>query len=233
MRKLGIIGGLSWASTSLYYRHINKAVQKRTNAGCSAPLLIESLNSCDLSRLSSDEQWAHAQTVLIESAQRLETAGAGALLIAANSMYRLYDAVQAAIGIPVIHIVEATAAAVKAGGHRNVAIIGTKNVMTEKWYRQRMVGQGLVLSPPDLVRADAIDTIVYDELMLGRETEASRRAMRTMLTDIAKDDDIEALVLACTELVMLVDPDANILPVYDSTRLHALAGVDWIMGDAP
>lgn len=229
MRKLGIIGGMSWASTELYYRHINTAVQKRAGGMCSAPLLIESHNFCDLSRLQSPDQWANAEKVLTASAQRLEAAGATALLIAANSMHKLYDALVASVSIPIIHIVDATGAQMNADGIERAAIIGTRNVMTESWFRQRLVGHGITLAPPDLARADEIDRIIYDELMHGKVVKHSERTMRTFITDIAKQD-VQALVLASTELVMLVDPDANVLPVYDTTRLHALAGVDWIMG---
>lgn len=232
MRKLGIIGGMSWASTSLYYGHINRNVQRRTSAMCSAPLLIESLNFCDLARLQTPEQWDNAKAVLIASAQKLEAAGATALLIAANSMHRLYDDVQAAVGIPIIHIVDVTGAKMKADGIKAAAIIGTRNVMTEPWYRQRLVGHGISLAPADTERATEIDRIIYEELMQGQVKRDSERTMRTFLTDIAKQD-IDAVVLASTELQMLVDPEANILPVYDSTRLHALAGVDWILGDTP
>lgn len=230
MRKLGLIGGMSWASTELYYRHLNSEVQKRSGGLCSAPLVIESLNFCDLSRLQTLDQWHHAERVLIDSAQRLEAAGATAILIAANSMHRVYDGVQAAIDIPILHIVDATGEAMKADGVRSAAIIGTRNVMTESWFRQRLVSHGVTLVPADLDRATEIDRIIYDELMRGVVSRQSERTMRTFITDIAKQD-IDALVLASTELVMLVDPDANILPVYDTTRLHARAGVEWIMSE--
>lgn len=232
MRKIGLIGGISWASTELYYRHLNKGVQKRIGTSCSAPILLESLNYCELSRLTTPEQWAHAKDVLIESAQRLEAAGATALMIAANSMHKLAEDVAAAISIPLLHIVDETGEKMQADGVKAAAVIGTRNVMTEPWFRQRLVRHGLTLAPFDTTRADEIDRIIYDELMQGKVTENSRRTMRTFITDIAKQD-IQAIVLACTELVMLVDPDANLLPIYDTTRIHVAAGVDWILSDAP
>ncbi|MBL0767394.1 amino acid racemase [Sphingopyxis sp. XHP0097] len=232
MRKIGLIGGISWASTELYYRHLNKGVQKRLGTACSAPILMESLNYCDLSRLSSPEQWAHAKEVMVETAKRLEGGGATALMIAANSMHKVADEVSAAISIPLIHIVDETGKAMKADRVKAAAVIGTHNVMTESWFRQRLVRHGLMLAPYDASRATAIDRIIYDELMQGKVSEASRREMRTFITDIAKQD-IQAIILASTELVMLVDPDANILPIYDTTRIHVAAGIDWILGDAP
>lgn len=231
MRKLGLIGGMSWASTAAYYRMLNKGVQRRTSASCSAPLLIESLNFCDLSRLSTPEQWDHAKSVLIASAQRLETAGASALMIAANSMHKIAADIAAAIRIPLIHIVDETGVRLQADGVKAAAVIGTQNVMTEAWFRQRLVQHGITLAPYDAARAGEVDRIIYDELMLGKVTENARRTMRTYITDIAKQD-VSALVLACTELEMLVDTDANVLPIYDTTRIHAEAGVRWILGDA-
>ena len=232
MRKIGLIGGISWASTELYYRHLNKGVQKRVGTSCSAPILLESLNYCELSRLSTPEQWAHAKEVLIASAQRLEAGGATALMIAANSMHKIADDISAAISIPLIHIVDETGEKMQADKVKSAAVIGTRNVMTEPWFRQALVRHGLTLAPFDVSRVEEIDRIIYDELMQGKVTENSRRTMRTFITDIAKQD-IQAIVLACTELVMLVDPDANILPIYDTTRIHVAAGVDWILGDAP
>lgn len=232
MRKLGLIGGISWAATEQYYRQINRGLQKRGGSACSAPLLIESLNNCDLIRLSSDEQWAVAGETLIASARRLEAAGATAIMISANSMYRVADAVQAAISVPLIHIIDETAKKLRADGVKSVAIIGTRNVMGERWYRQRLVGGGVTLTPYDAEDGEALDQIIYSELMQGQVTEGARRALRTIITDVAKLD-VDAIVLACTELVMIVDPDVNVLPIYDTARIHAAAGVDWILGDAP
>ena len=229
MRKIGLIGGMSWASTELYYRHLNKGVQKRLGAACSAPIMLESLNYCELSRLTTPEQWAHAKDVLIASAKRLEDAGATALMIAANSMHKVAEDVAAAISIPLLHIVDETGEKMKADGIKATAVIGTRNVMTEAWFRQRLVRHGLTLAPYDMSRAEEIDRIIYEELMQGKASENSRRTMKTFITDIAKQD-IQAIVLACTELVMLVDPDANVLPIYDTTRIHVAAGVDWILG---
>lgn len=232
MRKLGLIGGMSWAATELYYRFINQEVQRRVGPSCSAPLIIDSLNACDLSRLSSDAQWARAAEELSASAQRLETAGATALLICANSMYKVVDTVQASVTIPILHIVDPVGRAMKAKGVKTAALMGTKNVTAEGWYRKRLVGHGISLVPADPAEVDAIDTIIYDELMRGIINKASERAMKTWLTNYDQRD-VDAVALACTELAMIVDTDANVLPIYDSTRLHAMDGVDWILGDAP
>src|SRR3546814_11162942 len=131
MRKIGLIGGMSWASTEIYYRHLNKGVQKRIGTSCSAPILLESLNYCELSRLTTPEQWDHARDVLIESAKRLQDAGATALMIAANSMHKLAEEVGAAISITPLHIVDETGEKMRAAGVRTAAGSETRRVGQE------------------------------------------------------------------------------------------------------
>lgn len=232
MRKLGLIGGMSWVSTETYYRIINQQIQKRAGGMCSAPLIIESLNFCDLSRIETDEQWTHAADMLKASAKRLEKAGATAILICANSMHKVYDEVQKSVKIPILHIVDAIGEKMQADGVQNAALIGTHNVMTGKWYRQRLVGHGISLKTVGDGEAEKIDKIIYDDLMFGRVTRDAERELKTYITNIDQAD-FDAVVLGCTELDLIVDTKANVLPIYDSTELHALAGVEWILGDAP
>lgn len=230
MQKLGLIGGLSWTSTARYYQIINQAVYRAKGGQHSAPLLIESLDFADIGRSTTEEEWAYAAQVLTASARRLEQAGAKALLICANSMHRIYDQVQDGVDTPIIHIADAVGRKMKADGVERAALIGTRNVMTEKFYRQRLVGHGISLLPPDLELAERIDRIVYEELTIGKVSRESERYMRSELTDIAKEN-VQAAILACTELEMIVDVKANVLPIYDGTAIHALAGVDMILGD--
>jgi aspartate racemase len=229
MHKLGLIGGLSWTSTARYYEIINKAVHRARGGQHSAPLLIDSLDFASVAGCATEEEWDRAASVLIESARRLETAGAGALLICANSMHRVYDRVQGAVGVPIFHIAERVGKTMQADGIERAALIGTRNVMVEKFYRQRLVAHGVSLLPADMALADRIDRIVYDELTVGKVSRESERFMKSELTDIAKQD-VQAVVLACTELELIVDVKANVLPIYDCTRIHAMAGVDFILG---
>jgi len=228
LRKLGIIGGMSWVSTAMYYDQINRIVQKRAAPMASAPLLIESLDFCQLYALREERDWQRAASVLIESAKRLEGAGAEALIIGANSMHRLYDDVAASVNIPILHIAEYVGLALKRAGHTNAALLGTRNVMTESFYRKRLVAHGIDLLPPNLDFVEMLDKIIYDELMVGRVSREAQRTMKTIITNKAKDG-AEAIVLACTELDLVVDVDANILPVFDSTRIHCEAAADWIL----
>lgn len=230
MHKLGLIGGLSWTSTARYYEIINTAVHRAKGGQHSAPLLIESLDFADVARCATDNDWDCAAAQLIDSARRLELAGAETLLICANSMHRVYDRVQAAVSIPILHIAEVVGKKMQSDGVEKAALIGTHNVMTEKFYRQRLVSHGVSLLPADLELADRIDRIVYGELTVGKISRESERYMKSELTDIAKQD-VQAVVLACTELELIVDVKANVLPIYDCTSIHAMAGVDFILGE--
>lgn len=230
MRKLGLIGGMSWVSTRTYYEHINRIVQQRTDPRSSAPLLIESLDFAQLYRLQDEADWHKAADVLSDSARRLEQAGAGALIIGANSMHRVYDQVAAAVQIPILHIAECVGEKMAADKVESAALLGTRNVMTESFYRRRLVAHGIDLLPPDMANVEALDRIIYDQLMVGKATRDAERALKTMITEIGQDGG-QAIVLACTELDMVVDTDANVLPIYDSTHIHAQRAAEWILGE--
>ncbi|MCE7797561.1 amino acid racemase [Sphingobium sufflavum] len=232
MRKLGLIGGVSWASTARYYEIINKAVHRRLGGLHSARLGIESLDFADVARCVTESDWECAGSHVVGAARRLEDGGAEALLICANSLHRLYDPVVAAVKIPVIHIVDVIGARLRADAVKSVALIGTSNVMLDKSYRQRLVRQGVTLLPGDPELGRRIDSIVYDELSTGKSSREAERYMKSELTDIAKED-VKAVVLACTELEMVVDVKANVLPIYDGTTIHALAGAEFMLGETP
>ena len=229
MRKLGLIGGMSWVSTRTYYEHINRIVQQRTAARSSAPLLIESLDFAQLYRLHDEEDWQRAAGILADSARRLEQAGAGALMIGANSMHRVYDAVASAVPVPILHIAECVGERMAADKVETAALFGTSNVMTESFYRRRLVARGIDLLPPDPEDVETLDRIIYDQLMAGKVTRDAERELKTMIT-VKEKEGAQAIVLACTELDMIVDVDANVLPIYDSTRIHAEKAADWILG---
>ena len=229
MRKLGLIGGMSWFSTRTYYEHINRLVHARVDHNASAPLLIESLDFSALVRLSTAEDWARATEILKDSAIRLEAAGATALIIGANSMHKVYDQVAASVSIPIIHIADCVGARMAANGVRKAALLGTRNVMLESFYRQKLIARDIELLPPEMAFVDTLDRIIYDELIEGKVTRQAERELKTIITNL-EQDGAEAVVLGATELEMVVDVDANVLPIYDCTRIHAEAAVDWIMG---
>ena len=230
MRKIGLIGGMSWVSTASYYTRINRIVQKRLGGFSSPHMLIESVNFSDYARLQSDDDWDAAAGLMTRSAKRLENSGATAVLICSNAMHKIYDRVQPEVGVPILHIADCVGDQMVADGIKSATLIGTRNVMTEGFYRKRLVGKGITLSPPDEERVEEIDRIIYEELMFGQVKRESERTMKTYITNIAKGD-VEAVVLGSTELDLIVDTKANILPIYDSTEIHADAAIEWILAE--
>ncbi len=229
MRKLGMIGGMSWVSTRRYYELINRAIQLAKDKRTSAPLLIESLDFNFVYRLRSDKEWERATDILADAANRLKDAGAEAIIICANSMHRIYRDLGNRVDVPIIHIAECVGEKMKADEMKVASLIGTHNVMVEGFYRRRLVSYGVDLLPPDMGVVDQIDSLIYDELMQGRATRDAERLLKTIITNQSRAG-AQAIVLACTELEMVVDIDANILPIYDSTTIHAQAAADWILG---
>ncbi|RDC60758.1 Aspartate racemase [Alteripontixanthobacter maritimus] len=220
---------MSWIATRTYYENINRLVQQRGPQTASAPLLIESLSFEDLYNLSDADDWDRAASTISASAKRLEQAGAGAIIICANSMHRVYDAVQEQVSVPVINIADCVGEAMEEKGVKSAALIGTRTVMTESFYRRRLVAHGVDLLPPDMDVVEMVDSIIYKELVLGRVTRDAERALRTIITR-KEQDGADAIVLACTELEMVVDVKANVLPIFDSTRIHCEKATDWLLG---
>lgn len=229
MRKLGLIGGMSWVSTQTYYQHLNRLFQASRGPLSSAPLLIENLDFSAISRLSTDLEWAQAAEVLIASARRLTAAGAGALVISANSMHRVFDRVAEAVDVPIFHIADCVGDRMRQDGVEIAALLGSRNVMTEGFYRERLIDHGVKLLPPLMENVDVIDRIIYDELMQGKATRSSQRILKSIIT-AREQAGAKAVVLGCTELEMIVPVDANVLPIYDSTRIHAEVAANWLIG---
>lgn len=230
MRKIGLIGGMSWVSTASYYTRINSAVQKRLGGFASAHLLIESVNFSDYAGLQSDDDWDAAAGLMTRSAKRLEHSGATAIMICSNAMHKIYDRVQPEVGVPIVHIADCVGDKMVADGIGTATLLGSRNVMTEGFYRKRLVAKGITLTPPDEPRVEEIDRIIYEELMFNVAKRESERTMKTYITNIAKGD-VEAVILGCTELDLIIDTKANILPIYDSTEIHADAAVEWILSN--
>ncbi|AMO72797.1 aspartate/glutamate racemase family protein [Sphingorhabdus sp. M41] len=231
MRKIGLIGGMSWVSTASYYTRINSIVQKRLGGFSSPHMLIESVNFSDYARLQSDDDWDAAAGLMTRAAKRLEHSGATAVLICSNAMHKIYDQVQPEVGVPILHIADCVGDKMVADGIKTATLLGSRNVMTEGFYRKRLVGKGITLTPPDDERVEEIDRIIYEELMFNQAKRESERTMKTYITNIAKGD-VEAVVLGSTELDLIIDTKANILPIYDSTEIHADAAIDWVLAEA-
>ena len=229
MRKLGMIGGTSWLSTALYYEQINKAVARALGGLNSAPLVIESLNLAPVAELELAERWDEVGEIVAAAARRLEAAGAEGLILCSNTTHKVAPAVEAAVRVPLLHIADATGERLAADGVRKAGLIGTRFTMGERFFRERIEARGIEIALPDPATAEEIDRIIFEELAKGVVSRGSQRRLKTCLTEMGKARQ-QAAILGCTELVLLVDPGASVLPVYDTTALHAAAAARWMLG---
>ena len=230
LRKLGIIGGTSWSSTALYYEHINRGVAQRLGGFHSAKLTIESVDFADLVALEDANDWDGVAKLNIDAAQRLQAAGAEGVLMACNTTHKVYDAVSANVDVPVLHIGDAAGDRLAADRIGRVALLGTRVTMTEPHVRGRLEARGVNLVSIDPTWIAEVDRIIFEELARGQVTRNAQRRLKTCLTEMGKARQ-QGVILGCTELVLLVDPGANVLPVYDTTAIHAAAAVNWILGE--
>jgi len=230
MRRLGMIGGMSWASTALYYEAINKGIAKKKGGLSSAPLIIESVDFAPIAAMQTAGEWDRLGETMVDSAKRLIAAGADGLLLCSNTMHKLYDRVAQAVNVPIVHIGEITADKLVSDGVKRAGLIGTRFTKSEGFYRDRLEARGISIATPDPATAQEIDRIIFDELAKGQVTRQSQRRLKTCLTEMSQARQ-QAVILGCTELVLLVDPGANVLPVYDTTALHSAAAVEWIAAE--
>ncbi len=228
MRKLGIIGGTSWSSTALYYDHINRGVAQRLGGLHSATLSIESLDLAPVAEMELSGDWDGVANVTLEAARRLVASGAEGVIITSNTGHKVYDAVAANIDVPMLHIGDAVAERLVADKQTRVALLGTRFTMMEPHVRSRLESRGITLVPVDAAWIHEVNRIIFEELAAGRVVRDSQRKLKTLITELAKLKT-QAVVLGCTELVMAVDVRANVLPVYDSTAIHARAALDWML----
>lgn len=230
MKKLGIVGGATWSSTALYYDHINRAVARRLGGLHSARLILESLDFADYAAFHQAGDLAAGNAMIVEAAQRLKVAGADGLLLASNTMHKAAAEVMEVTGLPLIDIREATADQIERDGRTRIALLGTRFTMVEPFAREPYEQCGIVIHELTPHWRDEVDRIIYEELAAGRIVRDSQRKLKTLITELAKQK-VQAVVLGCTELVLAVDVRANVLPVYDTTAIHAGAAVEWMLAD--
>ena len=230
MRKLGIIGGMSWSSTALYYEHINRGIAQRLGGLHSGVLAIESVDFAQIAALEFAGDWDGIAKIMIDAAKRLAASGAEGLVIACNTVHKSYDAVAANVGVPVLHIADGVADRLVGDGRTRVALLGSRFTMTEGFVRDRIERRGIALAPIDNRWMDEVDRIIFEELAAGRVVRDSQRKLKTLITELGKQK-VQAVVLGCTELVLAVDVRANVLPVYDTTAIHARAAVEWMLSE--
>lgn len=226
MRTVGLLGGMSAESTTLYYQAMNRLVRERLGGLHSMQLLMWSVDFAPIAQMQADGDWQGAGEVLAQAAARLEGAGAQAIMIGANTMHLVADQVQAAIGVPLIHIADATADAVKAAGCSRPLLLATRFTMEKPFYRDRLSAQGVEAIAPDEADRIRLHAIIYDELCQGVITAASKDEVLAM---IAKASAADCVIFGCTEVGLLLSPGDLALPVIDTALVHAQAGVDFAL----
>jgi aspartate racemase len=230
VKTLGLIGGMTWHSTVDYYRLINKGVHERLGGSHSAELLLLSIDFEPVEEMQGRGDWAGMGKLMAEWAVRLEKAGAEGLVICTNTMHRLAGEVERAVKVPLIHIADATAVAIRRRGLASVGLLGTRYTMELDFYRGRLEKEhGLKVLIPEEPGRTAVHDIIYRELAFGTIREDSRRAYIEVI-EVLKKRGAEGVILGCTEIPLLVKEKDSPVPVFDTTALHAAAAVDFALG---
>jgi aspartate racemase len=233
MRTIGIIGGMSWESSAQYYALINRGVRDRmgpqNKMAHSAQVLMHSLDFGPIAEAQAQGDWDELAEVLADSARSLETGGADCVLLATNTMHKLADAVEEASDLPFLHIADCAADAVCDAGITRVALLGTAFTMEEPFYRERLEEHhGLDCIVPDAEARAEVHRIIYQELVAGQINDSSREAYRDIIAQLAADG-AQGVILGCTEIGLLIDQSDSDIPLFDTTKLHAEAAVDFAL----
>ena len=220
MKTIGMIGGMSWESTVTYYQVVNEAVKRRLGGLHSAKILLYSVDFDEIERCQAAGEWEKSARILGDAAEALERAGADFIVICTNTMHKVAPQIARRITIPILHIAEATAEALKAANIRRVGLLGTKYTMTQDFYKDVLVRAGIEVLIPEGGDIEAVNSVIYDELCLGNIREESRRRF-TGIIDQLKERGAEGVILGCTEIGLLIRQADSALPVFDTTLIHA------------
>jgi len=232
MRRLGLLGGMSWESTTPYYVHINRFVARYLGGLRSADLVLRSVDFGPIEQMQREDRWDEAGGVLAEAARGLERAGAEAVLLCCNTMHKVAPAIEAAIDVPFLHIADAVADEAARRGIGRATLVGTAYTMESAFIRDRLAKAGLEVDVPAAAHRDAVHRIIYQELCRGVVTDDARRHMRELATESHRGGS-GALVLGCTELAMLTEGGVWPLPMLDSAEIHARSAAAWSLGVSP
>lgn len=229
MKVIGLIGGMSWESSAEYYRIVNERVRDRLGDLHSARCLMWSFDFAEIEALQHACRWDEAAALLVDAARRLERGGADFMVLCTNTMHRMADELQAAVGIPLLHIADPTALRIKAAGLRRVGLLGTAFTMEQDFYKGRLIERhGLDVLVPDEADRALVHRVIYDELVQGMVDPASRAAYREIIARLVARG-AEAVILGCTEIMLLVGPEDSAVPLFDTTTIHAEAAVEMAM----
>ena len=225
MKVIGLIGGMSWESSSEYYRLINQETRKRLGGLNSARVLIYSVNHHDINELEEKDRWPELIEIMVESARRLEKGGADFILICCNAMHKIAEQIQNSIEVPLIHIADAAAKAVKRARLLSVGLLGAKAVMEEEFFKDNLVSADLKVLIPAENDREFINYVIFNQLACGKIVEESREKTLEIIKSL-KTAGSQGVILGCTELPLLIREEDSVLPLFDTLRLHAQRAVD-------
>jgi aspartate racemase len=230
MKTLGLLGGMSWESTAIYYRLINEIVRERAGGLHSAKLLLWSFDFAEIAARQHAGDWAGASAMLCEAARKLETAGAEGLVICTNTMHKLAGDVQAGVGVPLIHIADATAAAMKNAGVSRPILLATRFTMEQDFYTGRLKDRHAIEAVvPDPAGREVIHRIIYEELVRGIVSKSSKAALVEEVERLRSSSAVDGLIMGCTEITMLIGAADFDIPVFDTTGIHAEAAAEFAL----
>lgn len=228
MKRIGLIGGMSWESSAEYYRLLNELVRARLGGLHSADCLLYSVDFAPIEEMQVQGRWDDAAGRLVEAARTLESAGADVLLLCTNTMHKVADDIERAVLVPLLHIADTAAAAVDRAGLCRVGLLGTAFTMEQGFYRERLTDHGLDVLVPEAADREVVHRAIYDELCLGVVREETRTAYQAVVKRLV-DRGAEGVVLGCTEIELLIGAEHCPVPVFPTTRLHADAAVDFAL----
>ncbi len=230
MQVIGLLGGMSWESTIEYYRIINQEVRRRLGRQHSAKILMYSVDFEEIERQQDTGAWDRAGQLLATEAKRLERGGADFILLCTNTMHKVASAIEDALRIPLVHIADATAQRIREAGLSRIGLLGTRFTMEEDFYTGRLAKMhDLQVIVPEKHDRTIVDRVIYSELCQGQVLDPSRREFVRIIEALA-GQGAEGVILGCTEIGLLVRPDDSPIPVFDTARIHALAGVSLALG---
>ena len=230
IKTIGIIGGVSWASSIEYYRIMNELVRDRLGGVSSAQILMFSIEFGEFSkqeRMADRGDWTLMTKTIIDAAQRLKRGGADFIVIASNTLNSLADTIELKVGLPVLHIADATGEAVRKKGLHTVALLGTKYTMEQPFYRDRLKKYGIKVVIPDEEERDYVNAVIFDELCANRIKPESREGYKKIIDRLQKEEGAEGVILGCTEIPLLIKQENVSIPVFDTTAIHSEAAVEY------
>ena len=220
MKTIGLIGGMSWESTIPYYRIINEEVKNRLGGLHSAKIVLYSVEFDEIEKCQSNGEWEKSGDILGNAAKAVESAGADFLLICTNNMHKVVPQIASMIDIPIIHIADATADELEKNNTRSIGLLGTKYTMTQDFYKQRLIDRGIRVLIPDEGDIETVNTVIFDELCVGKISDVSREKLKEIITKL-KCKGAEGVILGCTEIGLLIHQSDVDIPVFDTTVIHA------------